>query len=288
MLKQLLTLIAGFFLLTIYGYGQQDATQQWGETITGKMAQFLPQPVPGLIAHEPWNASGSNEVEKTWADAVQNWKYLHPRAEQAWWFDDPDLAQKIAAAQKEQVDLRQQAQKDAPSLAEQTKTLQKQMNDLLEQKKYTEASAVADKIQGLSAGSEAKSKELDDRITNLQSRGRTLRIEIHGNESLDATLYRTRKQRQPSGNIKGHTVYRATDPHGGAGGAPAVFLAIYLGPEGFSNPAVEVPSLAAGPKCISVMAWLQPRADTLQADEAVARKMLEAIDYDGLAKLIEP
>jgi hypothetical protein len=36
------------------------------------------------------------------------------------------------------------------------------------------------------------------------------------------------------------------------------------------------------------MAWLQPRADTLQADEAVARKMLEAIDYDGLAKLIEP
>jgi hypothetical protein len=227
MLKQLLTLIAGCILLTIFGYGQQDATQQWGETITGKMAQFLPQPVPGLAGHEP-AGSESNEVEKTWGDATQNWKYLHPRAEQAWWFDDPDLAQKWAAA------------------------------------------------------------KTADEARPLQGRERSLRIEIHGNESLDATLYRTRKQRQPSGTIKGHTVYRATDKTLGTPDAPAVFLAIYLGPEGFSNPAVEVPSLAAGPKCITVMAWLQPRADTLQADEAMARKMLEAIDYDGLAKLIEP
>lgn len=229
MIKQLLTLVAGFILLTLYGYGQQDPINQWGETTTEKMAQFLPKPVPGLIAHEPWNTSGSNGVQKTWGDATQNWKYLHPRAEQDWWFDDPDLAEKIAATEKERGD-----------------------------------------------------------VGDLQRRGRTLSIRIHGNESLDDTLYRTGKQRQASGTIKGHTVYRATDKTGPPGKPPVVFLAIYLGPEGFRNPAVEVPSLAAGPKCISVLAELHPRADTLQADEAVARKMLEAIDYDGLAKLIEP
>ena len=288
MIKQLLALFAGFISLTIYGYGLQDAINVWGETTTGKMAQLLPKSVPGLIRHEPWSTSGSNEVEKTWGDAVQNWKYLHPRAEQAWWFDDPDLAEKIAGAQKERADVQQQGQKDMKSRMAEIQTLQKQMADLLQQKKYTEASAVADKIQSLSAGSDAKSKELDDRIRKLQERGRRLQIEIHGNESLADTLYRTGTQRQPSGTIKGHTIYRATDPHAGAGGGPAVYLAVYLGPEGFRNPAVEVPSLAAGPKCISVMVQLWTRADTLQADEAVARKMLEAIDYDSLAKLIEP
>jgi hypothetical protein len=286
--KQLLTLVAGFILLTVHGYGQQDAINEWGETTTGKMARFLPKPVPGLIAHEPWSTSESNKVEKTWGDAVQNWKYLHPRAEQAWWFDDPDLAQKIAAAQKEQADFQQQERKDMKSRIPELQTMQKRLADLLQQKKYTEASAVADKIQSLSAGSDAKVKELDDRIRKLRERGRTLRIEIHGNESLADTPYRTSMQRQPSVTIKGHTVYRAADKTLGTPDAPEVFLAVYLGPEGFRNPAVDVPSLAAGPKCISVMVILQARADTLRADEAVARKMLEAIDYDGLAKLIEP
>jgi len=288
MFKQNLTLVTGLVLLTLHVYGQQDPATAWGEATTAKMAQFLPKPLAGLIAHEPWNASGTNEVEKTWGDAVQNWKYMHPRAEQAWWFDDADVAKKLAAAEKEQSELQQQEMNNAEARLPQIQALQKQQSDLIGQKKYEEAGAVGEKIAKLAEGDKAKADELDERIRTLQSRGRTVRIQIHGNESLADAMYRTRQPRQASGSIKGHTVYRATDKGLGTPGAPDVSLAVYLGPEGFSNPPVKVPSEAAGPKCITVMVWLHTRSDTLQADEAVARKMLESIDYDGLAKLIVP
>lgn len=288
MYKQIMILAAGIFLLASSGLAQQDPTNQWCETMTGRMATFLPKPVTGLVSHEAWASGENNKIEKTCGDAVQNSKYLKARAEQSWWFDDPSLGQQIEAAKREQADAQQQGQKDLQDHMAEIQALQKQYMDLVKQNKMTEAQATADKMQKLSDAGNAKAKELDERIANLQSRGRMLQIQIHGNEALAEALYRTGQQRQPSGTINGHTVYRATDKTLGAPGAPEVFLAIYFGPEGFRNPAVEVPSVAAGPKCFTVLVMLHPRADTLQSDEAAARKMLEAIDYDGLSKLVEP
>jgi hypothetical protein len=261
---------------------------QWCETTTRKVAAFLPQPVQGLISHEAWTSSQENKVEKTCGDAVQNWKYLKARAEQTWWFDDPSLARQITAAKKEQADAQQQGQKDVQAHMTEVQALQKQYVDLVTQHKMAEAQAVADKMQKLTAGGDAKGKELDDKIRSLQERSRMLQIMIHGNEALADALAPEGQRPQPSGTIKGHPVYRVTSKVLGGPNAPEVFLAIYLGPEGFRNPAVQVPSVTAGPKCFTVLAKVHPRADTLQSDEAAARKMLESIDYDGLAKLIEP
>jgi hypothetical protein len=285
--RHLLTVAAGFFLLASAGLAQQDPTIQWCEATTGKVAAFLPKPAPGLIAHEAWSSGEGNKVEKTCGDAVQNWKYLKARAAQSWWFDDPELAKQIAAAKKEQADAQQQGQKDVQANMPEIQALQKQYIDLIKQNKITEAKATADKMQKLTTGGNTRIKELDEKVKALQERSRMLQIQIHGNEAVVDALVPEGQTPQLNGTIKGHEVYRVTSKTLGGPNAPEVFLAIYLGPERFRNPAVNVSSVAAGPKCFTVLAQLHPRADTLQSDEIVARKMLEAIDYDGLGKLLE-
>jgi hypothetical protein len=37
-----------------------------------------------------------------------------------------------------------------------------------------------------------------------------------------------------------------------------------------------------------VWACIQSRRDTVKADEAIVRKLLEKVDYDGLSRLMEP
>jgi hypothetical protein len=108
--KHLMTLAVGILVLGNSGFAQEDPVNQWGNGTTEKMSHFLPQPGAGLIPHEPWGSGANNKPELTFGDAVQNWKYLIPRAEQTWWFDDADMAQKIAAAQKEKNDLAQSEQ----------------------------------------------------------------------------------------------------------------------------------------------------------------------------------
>ncbi|HKW62804.1 MAG TPA: hypothetical protein VJN89_09690 [Candidatus Acidoferrum sp.] len=288
MYRQLLVIAGGLAVLASSTFAQQDPANNWCETTTSKVAAFLPKPAPGLVAHEAWAANEENKLEKTCGDAVQNWKYLKARAEQSWWFDDSVLTQQIAAAQKDKADAQQQGQKDIQARTAEVQALQKQYVDLVAQHQMTEAQATAEKMQKLTSAGDAKVNELDDKIRGLQGRSRMLQIMIHGNEALADALAPEGQRPQPSGTIKGHSVYRVTSKVLGGPSAPEVFLAIYLGPEGFRNPAVEVPSVTAGPKCFTVLARVQPRADTVQADEAVARKMLEAIDLDGLAKLIQP
>jgi hypothetical protein len=67
-----------------------------------------------------------------------------------------------------------------------------------------------------------------------------------------------------------------------------VNLAVFLGPSGFQNLHANLVDRQLSVKCIVVWAWIESRPDTIQADEATARKVLEKIDYDGLSKMIEP
>ncbi|HWI16913.1 MAG TPA: hypothetical protein VNT81_04170 [Vicinamibacterales bacterium] len=67
-----------------------------------------------------------------------------------------------------------------------------------------------------------------------------------------------------------------------------VRLAIVIGPEGFKNPRVKdnsVMQTEARTAVISVSA--QSRTATLAADEATARKLLENIDVEAIAKLLK-
>lgn len=54
------------------------------------------------------------------------------------------------------------------------------------------------------------------------------------------------------------------------------------------NPKVKIGHRELVVKSIVVWAWIQSHPDTIKADEVAVRKVLESMDYDGLAKLIEP
>ena len=67
-----------------------------------------------------------------------------------------------------------------------------------------------------------------------------------------------------------------------------VDLAVFVGPVGYENPKVKIGHRELTTKCVVVWALIESLPDKIQADEAAARKVLESINYDGLAKLIAP
>jgi hypothetical protein len=284
MKKQLMTLAVGIVLLTSSGFAQEDPVVQWGKATTAKISHFLPQPAAGFIPHEPWKPNGHNDIETSLGNMDLNFKYLIPRAEQTWWYGDPDLAKEIAATEKERANLEQSQQHNLQSqqMAD-VAALQKQYNDLLRQNKMTEAQAIAATIEQLTAGDEAKSQALDDRLSKLHTRARSLRIQIIGNETL---AINAGYHLAPSGSLAGHPLYRGTAKSNGPD-SQTVYLLVYAGPAGFQNPPVNGPSIV-GLECFVVIAHLESRADTVQADEAAAKLALASIDYNGLTKLIAP
>jgi hypothetical protein len=239
MKKQPIALVAALVFALASALGQQDPVNQWGDTITGRMAPFLPKGAPGLIPHEPWS-TGNDKVERTWGDAVQNWKYLIPKVEQSWWFDDPVLAQQIAAAEEEQANVRQQGQKDLEAHMAEIQALQKQYVDLVRQGKTSEASAVADKMKTATGSGDAKIGELDDRIRKLQVRGRNLIIAVHGNEAIADAFARSGQRPQPAGTIKGRPIYRVVTKGFTGPDRVLAYLAIYLGHDGFKIHALRL------------------------------------------------
>lgn len=281
--KQLMTLAVGIVLLTSSGFAQEDPMVQWGKATTEKISHFLPQPAARFIPHEPGKPNGKNDIETSFGNMDLNFKYLIPRAEQTWWYDDPDLAKQIAATEKEKANLEQSQQQNSQSQAADIGALQKQYNDLLRQNKMTEAHAVAAKIEQVTAGDEAKSQALDDRLSKLHSRARSLRIQIIGNETL---AINAGYHLAPSGSLAGRPLYRGTAKSNGPD-SQTVYLLVYAGPAGFQNPPVNGASIV-GLKCFVVMADLESRANTVQADEAAAKQLLASIDYNGLTKLITP
>jgi hypothetical protein len=78
------------------------------------------------------------------------------------------------------------------------------------------------------------------------------------------------------GTLKGYPLFRA--------GSQDVTLAVYVGPKGFRNPPAGAAPQKMQMKCFLVEAQIPPG----ESYEALARQMLEKVDYDGLAKLIEP
>ena len=76
------------------------------------------------------------------------------------------------------------------------------------------------------------------------------------------------------GTLKGYPLFRADSQ---------VTLAVYVGPKGFRNPPAGAQPQKMQMKCFLVVAQIPAGGS-----EALARQMLEKIDYDGLAKLVEP
>jgi len=195
-----------------------------------------------------------------------------------------------------------------------TEALKKQLAELVRQGKYAEVQAVADKMKpfryepqdSLFASLDKKQHDLDKRERDLGNRRRSVQFEIVTNRTPSATVSTIGPfccfAHKQIGTIAGHTLYRddrsTTQAMRGGGrlrcsgpGSTSpclLYLAVLVGPPVFQNPLVDDDKTEPTVKCVVVLANIESRPDTLQTDEAAVRKVLEKVDYDGLAKLIEP
>jgi hypothetical protein len=189
----------------------------------------------------------------------------------------------VATAQKERTDLDQAHWEEVKSHAAERNELQRQAQDLLKKGQTKEFQALMAKIKAADAPYEAKKKEPDDRVSNLQRRGRRLLVRIVSNLTPYAWSDPPAK---PVGSLAGYPLYQANARASGNAPPEFISLAVYLGPPKFRNSAASNPELKV--KCILVRVEVlsdAPRPETIKADEVVARQMLEKVDYAGLAKL---
>lgn len=184
-------------------------------------------------------------------------------------------------------------------LAEMQK-LSKEGADLFTQGKTQQGQAVLEKLQKpgpfvyppyqqLTESLNKRQNELADRERHLENRRRKVSFQIHTNltPATTAPVFFTMK---PAGALAGHPFYHQVRGNTNMGGwiETMVDLAVLLAPPGYENPKVKIGNRQLAVKSIAVWAWIESRPDTIQADEAAARKVLESVNYDGLSKLIEP
>jgi hypothetical protein len=178
--------------------------------------------------------------------------------------------------------------------------LSKEGADLITQGKTQQGQAVLEKLQklgpfvyppyqALTESLNKRQNELADRERHLQNRRRQISFQIHTNRT-PATTAPAFFGIKPAGTLAGHPFYRQVRGNTNMGGwiETMVDLAVLIAPLGYENPKVKIGRRELAVKSIVVWAWIESRPDTIQADEAAARKVLESVDYNGLAKLIQP
>jgi hypothetical protein len=284
MYKQFALLAAAQLTLAGSAWTQQNPIQ-WGDATAQKMSHFLPQPGAGLISRTPWGRQTDNQVAVS-SGGTETQQYQDAVAQQLWFFDDPGLFQQVASAQKERADLDQARREDVKSHAAERNALQKQAWDLLKKGQTKESQALMEKIKAADAPYEAKKKELDDSVSTRRKLGRRLLVRILAN----FTLYDwSDPPAIPVGSLAGYPLYQANARASGNAPPEFISMAVYLGPPGFRNSSARNPELKV--KCILVRVEVlsdAPHPETIKADEAVARQMLEKVDYATLAKLVQP
>jgi hypothetical protein len=200
------------------------------------------------------------------------------------------------------------AQSVSHSHAEEINALSKQAQDFFQQGKIQEGKAVLEKIQAIATKDQdklqpagyapleeltdsfkKKQEALDEREGSLSVLRRSVSFRIYTNRTPNTTAFAY--PAKAAGSLAGRALYRQVreDLSRRAGRKEAaVNLAIYLGPANFFNPHIKAGEWDHKVKCIVVWAWIESLPDTIQGDEAAAKKVLANIDYDGLAKLVEP
>jgi hypothetical protein len=292
----------------------EQAMSHWGQTTGGALVHFLPNAAPwGLspdtspifsaFANETYDYKGANSMVR---------KYPSYVVHQTWWFDDAELSRQTADLQKQEEAFKQEqarlleefqrvhgAEMKAVEKAHLTENeaLAKNGADLAKQGKYDEAQAVMQKItpfhyaplDSLTQSLNQRQQAMTDREQALAGRRRQVNFRIYTNRTPSTTA--PKYAPKPAGTLVGHPFFRQDEGNMKMGGdrlESLMDLAVFLGPPGYENPRVKIGHKELAIKCIVVWAWIEARPDTVKADEATARKVLEKIDYEGLAKLIEP
>ncbi len=303
------TLAAWTLLVAALAVAQnQNAMMRWGDAMLDKLAPFLPDAkawgfTPEFPKPEPDFKAFANQGSS---------RYLALLVHKTWLYGDPELYRQLEEVSREKAAQKKESneaieeftrvhgaemQALEKSHAAEMNAASKRAQDLFRQGKYEEGKAVIDQIKpfhyapldSLSASLGKKAKELAEREKDLLARRRNVSFRIYTNRTPSTTAFGL--PAKPIGTLAGRSLYRQDRGRidmGGGRTEALVNLAVYLGPESFQNPLVKQGESELKVKCIVVWAWIESRPDTLQADEAAAKKVLAPIDYDGLSKLIEP
>ena len=262
----------------------------------------------------PFSGPATETYEYKGTNSVVH-KYPSYIVHQTWWFNDAELARQTADLKKEKDAFKQESDAalqefmkahgaemkaaETTHLAEMQK-LSKEGADLFTQGKTQQGQAVLEKLQKLgpfvyppyqqlTESLNKRQSEIADRERRLQNRRRKVSFQIHANRTPTTTAPAFTLMR-PAGTMAGHALYRQVRGDTNMGGWAEAFvdLAVLLAPPGYENPKVKIGHRELVVKSIVVWAWIESRPDTIQADEAAATKVLESVDYNGLAKFIEP
>jgi hypothetical protein len=298
--KRLAALATIGLLLLMPAAAQDPAAQsQWIDATCEKLARFLPDATSAGLTPEQYIFKGAAN------DSPH--KYICVLAHRFWQFDDPELSHQIDELKQQEKSLTQQLEDstkqfekdhkaEIDAAKKQIQVLQNQYEELMKQGKYKEGLELADKIADLRTHEpeavfihsfDKRSDQIEERRRYLSGRWRTVNFRLGTNRTLVTAI--PSFHLQPSGILAGHLLYREqkfdrlTPDHVLA----TVGLAIFLGPPGYQNPRVKLGESELALKCIFVWAWIESRPDTVQAYEAIVRKILEKMDYEGLSRLIE-
>jgi len=258
-----------------------DPFEQWVFANGQKLTEFMPQPVPGVVDHLPWEAVDNYLPH---FESYVHHQYLGFRVERIWALDDPQLFRQVALAQQRFDESKRKI--DSPESVQRVQAqgkLQKEANDrylkqyeeLWKQGKQKEAQEVMEKRAKdpvfQPPPEYAENSQREQEVRDLQAKGQKLIIDIQA--SYPPSNWSLLKQ---AGTLKGYPLFRGVQQE--------VFLAVYVGPNGFRNPPAGKEPQKRQIKCFLVQAEL-PAGEKY---EAIARRMLEEIDYSALAKLVEP
>lgn len=285
----------------------QADLSRWGQVTLDKLEPFLPDASKWEFVPE---LPGRPSDFKAFANQGSH-KYIELLVHKHWYFPDPELFRNLDQVRKEKAALRQQSQaaleeygrthrdeidKQQKAHAEESEALTKQAQALIQQGKLEEGKALIAKIKpfqdpgglALAESFSKREQQFNDRENALLARRRSVSFRIYTNRTPSTTAF-TRPARS-AGTLAGRVLYLQDQGTVDAGLGHVVLMvnyAIFLGPDKFQNPHAGLRDAELKVKCIVVWAWIESRPDTVQSDEALAKKVLAAIDYNGLAKLIE-
>ena len=267
------------------------------ETYDYKGAQSMVRKYPSYVVHRTWIFSDP-ELERQEAQLERD------KNEQRESFDKA-LAEfeRVHGAERKAAEeaYRAQQAKETQEYEARVKQFTAQFEELMKEGKYQAAAALGDKmappgehvgafvyppLKALTDAYDREQKTLDERARALGSRRRTVDIYIYANRTPTATAPKFHPK--PAGTLAGHPLWRQDEGEYNNPGQHFLDLAVALGPPDFRMPQVLIGHKELAVKVITVWVFLQSINSVVREDEETMRKVLETINYDGLAKLITP
>ena len=258
-----------------------DPFEIWVFANGQKLAEFMPQPVPGLVEHLPWEPIDNYLPH---FESYAHHQYLGFSVEKVYGFDDPQLDQQVSQVQQRFDEVKKKTGDPESYQKSQARTAAQKALSARYQEEYDEVHKVRTEEEALVV-LDKRAKDpalqppdeyeerfrLEAHLRYLEGKGRKLILDIQA--SYPPLNWPLLKQ---VGVLKGYPLFRGVQQD--------VFLAVYVGPKGLRNPPVGKEPQQMRMKCFLAQAQF-PQGEKY---EALARHMLEKIDYDSLAKLVEP